>query len=94
MIIRAVGKRFASRIVRRASRAAALVAMLLVMSFVPAARAAEGTGEPTAEGWRKVFAYARCAFEVWKAVTPSDWGAAFFDCGRTFLDEHEPGAKP
>jgi hypothetical protein len=41
-----------------------------------------------------VFAYARCAFEVWKAVTPTDWGTAFFDCGRTFLDESNPGEKP
>jgi hypothetical protein len=82
------------RSVPRAPRAPALLALFLLLCVAPASRAAEGDGEPTAEGWRKVFAYARCAFEVWKAVTPTDWGTAFFDCGRTFLDESNPGEKP
>lgn len=81
------------RSVRRAPRAPALLALVMLLSVAPAARA-EDSGDPTAEGWRKVFAYARCAFEMFKAVTPTDWGAAFFDCGRTFLDEPAPGEKP
>ena len=78
----------------RAPRAPALVALVLMLSMAPGVRAAEGDPEPTADGWRKVFAYARCAFEVWKAITPADWGVAFFDCGRTFLDEAPAGEKP
>lgn len=82
------------RFIRRAPRAPAFLALLLLLSVVPATRAAESNTEPTAEGWRKVLAYARCAFEVFKAVTPVDWGTAFLDCSRTILDESSPGAKP
>ncbi len=79
-------------LVRRAPRASALFALLLWLCVAPAARAADD-GE-TADGWRKVFAYARCAFAVFKAITPVDWGTAFFDCGRTYMDEPSSGDKP
>ena len=94
MIIRSVGRLFASLIVRRAPRAPVLLTLLLLLCVSPATRAAESGTDTTADGWKKVFAYARCALEVWKAVTPADWTLAFLDCGHTFLDEHEPGAKP
>ena len=82
------------RFIRRALRAPAFLALLLLLCVAPATRAAETDPEPTADGWRKVLAYARCAFEMFKAITPTDWGAAFFDCGRTFLDEPPTGEKP
>lgn len=81
------------RSVRRAPRASVLLALVLWLCVAPAPRAAEDDS-PTADGWRKVFAYARCSFSVFKAVTPTDWAAAFFDCGKTLMDEPAPGAQP
>jgi hypothetical protein len=71
-----------------------MLALLACLTLAPAARAYEGDADTTEDGWKKVFAYARCAFEIWKAVTPAEWGAAFFDCGRTIMDEPAPGAQP
>jgi hypothetical protein len=72
-------------------RPAAIAALLLCLSLaVPARAASEDPTDPT--GWRKALAYARCAFELWRAVTPVEVAAALFDCGRMLLDEPVLGA--
>ena len=78
---------------RGAPGAFAMLMLFAMLTLVPAARAAE-TAAPadTTEGWRKVVSYARCAFAVFRAVTPLDWGAAMFDCTRTFIAELPPPA--
>ena len=66
---------------------AALVALALAASLcVSPARAAVGD-DGGAEGWKKVLAFARCAINVFRAVTPTDWMVATIDCGRLMLDE-------
>jgi hypothetical protein len=73
---------------------AALVplALALVLCVQPARAASD---EDTADGWKKVIAYARCALNVFRAVTPTDWTVAFLDCGRLYLEEPTlPGGQP
>lgn len=77
----------------RRTRGALVMLALAALSFAspmaaPEARAA-GSDSPgdTAEGWKKVLAYARCAFDVFRAVTPVDWASAGFECTRLFLAE-------
>lgn len=68
----------------------ALVALALatVVLAPSVARAADpDVPSETADGWRKVLAYSRCAFQVFRALTPTDWTSALLDCGRTFLAE-------
>lgn len=69
-------------------------AVLVALAFATvvlapsAARAADpDVPSETADGWRKVLAYSRCAFQVFRALTPTDWTSALLDCGRTFLAE-------
>jgi len=74
--------------------AAALVMLSLTLSLgAPPARA-DG-GDDTADGWKKVIAFARCALNVFRAVTPTDWMVAAADCGRLVLEEATwPGGQP
>lgn len=68
----------------------ALVALAFatVVLAPSAARAADpDVPSETADGWRKVLSYSRCAFQVFRALTPTDWTSALLDCGRTFLAE-------
>lgn len=68
----------------------ALVALAFatVVLAPSAARAADpDVPSETADGWRKVLSYSRCAFQVFRALTPTDWTSALLDCGRTFLEE-------
>ena len=82
-------------LIRRAPRASAFVTLLLLLAVVPVAHATDSDeGGETGDGWKKVLAYARCAFEVFEAITPAQWGTAIFDCGRTFIDETPSGSKP
>lgn len=70
---------------RTALVALAFVTVVLAPS---AARAADpDVPSETADGWRKVLSYSRCAFQVFRALTPTDWTSALLDCGRTFLEE-------
>lgn len=63
-----------------------MAAMLAIVP--PFAHAADSaTGDNTAEGWKKVVAYAGCAFGVFRAVTPVDWAGAMLACSKLFLDE-------
>ena len=69
-----------------AGSTATLVAIALTVSLLaPPARAA--SGGDTDEGWKKVVAFARCAVNVFRAVTPADWTVAFLDCTRLYLEE-------
>ena len=74
---------------RRPSRAPAVLAMLALLALAPMAAAAgpDSPGETTDNGWKKMVAYARCAFEVFSAATPAQWAGAILDCGKQFLDE-------
>jgi len=75
---------------RRARAAPALfLLMLIALALAPsAARAGDPDWPDDAEaGWRKMIAYGRCALQVFVAVTPAQWSAAFMDCGRLYLDE-------
>jgi len=81
-----------TRRIRGAPGALAMLTLLMLLTAAPAARAADpDTSTDTANGWRKVVAYGRCAFLVFVAVTPTDWGVAFFDCTRLFIDESPGG---
>lgn len=75
---------------------AALVMFALVAALLAApARAADPGGGQTDDGWKKVLAFARCALNVFRAVTPTDWMVATIDCGRLMLDEPTyPGGQP
>lgn len=77
---------------RRPSRMPAALVLFALLAMSPAAGAADPDwpGE-TDEGWRKVIAYARCALEVFGAVSPAQWTGAILDCGRQFLDEPPVG---
>jgi len=77
-----------TRSIRSAHRALATLTLVLVLGLVLArgARAADGDGQ-TDEGWKKVLAFARCALNVFRAVTPTDWAVATLDCGRLMIDE-------
>lgn len=73
---------------RGAPGAFAMLLLLAVLVAAPAARAADpDSPTDTAEGWKKVVSYARCAFLVFLAATPEQWGTAFFDCSRQFIAE-------
>ena len=67
-------------------RAALVVLALAAALNVAPARASE-EGDYTADGWKKVFSFARCSFHVFRAITPTDWMVAFIDCSRLFLEE-------
>jgi hypothetical protein len=71
-------------------RVCAAALLLLLMSTLAPSRAVAGDpdwADDTADGWRKMVAYGRCALQVFAAVTPVQWAAAFMDCGRLYLDE-------
>jgi hypothetical protein len=77
-----------TRKTRGAPGALAMLTLLLLLVAVPAARAADpdAPGDGT-EGWKKVVSYARCAFLVFVAVTPTDWAVAVSDCARLYAEE-------
>ena len=76
-----------TRRIRGAPGALAVFA-LLSLCLAPPAHALEPVPyDGTEDGWRKMIAYARCAFLVFTAVEPTGWAAAFFDCSRTFAAE-------
>lgn len=69
-------------------RFATLLAVVTLLVVAPAARAADPDAPgDTADGWRKVLAYARCALLVFFAGTPIEWSAAFADCSHTYTAE-------
>jgi len=79
----------------RGGPAALVTLSLLAALLAPPARAADPGDDVTAEGWKKVFAFAHCAFNVFRAVTPGDWTVAFLDCGRLLAEEPAlPGGRP
>jgi hypothetical protein len=74
---------------------AALVALALAASFHVAPARASAGDDVSAEGWKKVLSFARCAFHVFRAITPTDWMVASIDCSRLFLEEPPlPGGQP
>jgi len=76
-------------------RPAAIVTLALVLSMcVQPARAAGG--DDTDEGWKKVLSFARCALNVFRAMTPTDWMVATLDCGRLMMEEptYPGGGQP
>jgi len=76
-----------TRRIRGAPGALAVLA-LLSLCLAPPARALEPVPyDGTEDGWRKMIAYARCAFMVFTAVQPTSWTAAFFDCQSTYAAE-------
>jgi hypothetical protein len=81
---------------RRAPRALAVALLLGGLCLVPIRAAHAAAGDGTDEGWKKVLKYARCVFNVFRAVTPADVMVAVFDCGMTYFDEApgSGGAKP
>lgn len=77
-----------NRSTRGTPRAAAGILVVVMLGLVPLAHAADpDVPSDTADGWAKVYAYSRCAFAVFRAVTPLDWAGAAFDCVRLFLAE-------
>ena len=83
-----------ARIIRGAPAALATLSLLAALLAVPA-RAADPGEDVTAEGWKKVFSFAHCAVNVFRAVTPADWTVAFLDCGRLLAEEPTmPGGRP
>ena len=73
----------------RGAPGALAVLMLFASLVAPPVRAAgdaSGSGDAD-EGWKKVVAYAHCAFSVFRAVTPLDWSAALLTCTRLFMEE-------
>ena len=82
-----------TRRTRGAPGALAIGCLLALLLVSPAVRAAEPDAPyDTADGWRKVVAYAHCAFLVFIAATPGDWAAAIFDCTRLYASESPAGA--
>ena len=81
-----------TRRIRGAPGALAMLTLLTLLIAAPAARAADpDSPTDTADGWKKVVAYGRCAFLVFVAVTPTQWGAAIFDCTRLYIAESPGG---
>jgi len=77
-----------TRKTRGAPGALAMLTLLLLLVAVPAARAADPDAPSDgADGWKKVVAYARCAFLVFAAATPTDWAVAITDCTHLYLEE-------
>lgn len=77
-----------TRKTRGAPGALAMLTLLFLLMVAPAARAADpDTSSDGADGWKKVVAYARCAFLVFAATTPTDWAVAVTDCTRLYLAE-------
>ena len=77
-----------TRRTRGAPGALASLMLLALLIAAPAARGADPDAPTdTADGWKKVVTYARCAFLVFVATTPTEWTTAFFDCARTFIAE-------
>ena len=75
-------------ITRRVDGVLVLLMAAMLAIVPPSAHAADSaSGGNTAEGWKKVVAYAGCAFSVFRAVTPADWAVAIMDCSKLFLDE-------
>ena len=80
--------------IRKSRGAPGALAMLIALALFlvpPTARAADPddpSGGP--DGWRKVISYARCAFLVFVAATPAQWGFAMLDCSRLIADESAP----
>ncbi len=73
---------------RRSRGVHVLLAAAMLTLAAPSARAADPDAPTdTAEGWKKVVAYAGCAFGLFRAITPADWTAAMFTCTKLFLDE-------
>ena len=75
--------------------AAVLAILTLTASFLVApARAA--AGDDADDGWKKVLSFARCAINVFRAITPTDWMIATIDCGRLMIDEptYPGGGQP
>ena len=73
---------------RRRPNLPALLALAMLLTLAPAARATDDAGSGGVdEGWKKVIAYARCAFEMFIAATPIQWTAAILDCSKQYLDE-------
>ena len=76
-----------TRRIRGAPGALALLTLVALCLAAPARAvdpAADGDSE---DGWKKVIAYARCAFYVFLAGDPISSSVAFFDCARTYLNE-------
>jgi len=74
---------------------AALVTFTLALSLCVAPARAAG-GDDTDEGWKKVLSFARCALNVFRAMTPTDWMVATLDCGRLMMEEptYPGGGQP
>jgi hypothetical protein len=69
-----------------------LAALVLAAALcVPPALAETGAppeaGSGGDEGWKRVFSFAHCAANVFRAITPADWTLAVIDCTRLFLEE-------
>jgi hypothetical protein len=73
---------------RRTRGAYVLLAAAMLSLAAPVAHAEDpdGSGD-TADGWKKVLAYAGCAINVFRAITPVDWVVAMSGCTKLFLDE-------
>ena len=71
------------------------VAFALALSLLVQPARASG-GDDTDEGWKKVLAFARCALNVFRAMTPTDWMVATLDCGRLMMEEptYPGGGQP
>ena len=77
-----------TRKTRGAPGALAMLTLLVLLIAAPAARASDPDAPSDgADGWKKVVAYARCAFLVFAAATPTDWAVAITDCTRLYLEE-------
>ena len=76
--------------------AAVLVALALAAQLAAPARAADPGDGQTVEGWKKVLSFARCALNVFRAMTPTDWMVATLDCGRLMMEEptYPGGGQP
>ena len=73
---------------RRTRGVCVLLALAALTAVAPIARAADPDAPTdTADGWKKVLAYANCAFQVFRAITPTDWVAAGISCTRLFIAE-------
>ena len=74
----------------------AVALVMLSLTLLLGAQPARADGaDDTADGWKKVLAFARCAVNVFRAITPTDWIVATIDCGRLVLEEPTwPGGQP